>query len=494
MKQAFNPYLPSYEYVPDGEPYLFGDRVYVYGSHDAFQGKEFCVNNYVCWSAPVNNLGEWNYEGVIYDRLQDPLNVRGDQFLYAPDVTQGADGKYYLYYELHKDKGVSVAVADTPTGPYEYLGQVKHPDGTPYGSKKGDAHAFDPSIFIDEDGRVYLYTGLSPAKGGFRLYWKLRGGCMDGGYVIELEPDMLTIKGKQYETIPGVVKAVGTEYEGHGFLEASSMRKINGIYYLVYSSILSHELCYAVSDSPIGPFAYGGTIVSIGDIGFDGVTADKARNFTGNTHGGIICIQNQWYIFYHRQTNQQQCARQGCAEPIFIDEAGHIAQVEVTSCGLNGGPLAGIGTYEARIACNLWGKKGTFAYVNPRHKEKGYPYFTQSGRDREDNPDQYIANMQDKATAGFKYFDFVANKPSYIAVELRGNANGVFKVTADEKGQSLLATVPVVVSDKKEWTCIEVPFASPNEVCALYFTYEGEGYVDFNSYTLKAITDSPTEI
>lgn len=28
-KEAFNPYLPSWEYVPDGEPYVFGDRVYV---------------------------------------------------------------------------------------------------------------------------------------------------------------------------------------------------------------------------------------------------------------------------------------------------------------------------------------------------------------------------------------------------------------------------------------------------------------------------------
>ena len=52
-KQVFNPYLPSYEYVPDGEPHVFGSRVYVYGSHDRFNGKAFCVRNYVCWSAPV---------------------------------------------------------------------------------------------------------------------------------------------------------------------------------------------------------------------------------------------------------------------------------------------------------------------------------------------------------------------------------------------------------------------------------------------------------
>ena len=51
--QAFNPYLPSWEYIPDGEPHVFGDRVYVYGSHDHFNAPIFCVGDYVCWSAPV---------------------------------------------------------------------------------------------------------------------------------------------------------------------------------------------------------------------------------------------------------------------------------------------------------------------------------------------------------------------------------------------------------------------------------------------------------
>ena len=37
-KQVYNPYLPSWEYIPDGEPYVFGDRVYVFGSHDRYNG------------------------------------------------------------------------------------------------------------------------------------------------------------------------------------------------------------------------------------------------------------------------------------------------------------------------------------------------------------------------------------------------------------------------------------------------------------------------
>ena len=65
-KQCLNPFLPANEYVPDPEPHVFGDRVYVYGSHDRFGAPMFCVNDYVCWSAPADNLADWRYEGVIY--------------------------------------------------------------------------------------------------------------------------------------------------------------------------------------------------------------------------------------------------------------------------------------------------------------------------------------------------------------------------------------------------------------------------------------------
>ncbi len=96
--QVFNPYLPSWEYVPDGEPHVFGNRIYVYGSHDRFGAPIFCVNDYVCWSAPIDDLSDWKYEGVIYKKKQDPGNKFGIRSLYAPDVTQGPDGRFYLYY------------------------------------------------------------------------------------------------------------------------------------------------------------------------------------------------------------------------------------------------------------------------------------------------------------------------------------------------------------------------------------------------------------
>ena len=55
-KQAMNPYLPLWEYVPDGEPRVFGDRLYVYGSHDEAGAEQFCVGD-CCLEYPNRGFG-----------------------------------------------------------------------------------------------------------------------------------------------------------------------------------------------------------------------------------------------------------------------------------------------------------------------------------------------------------------------------------------------------------------------------------------------------
>ncbi len=157
-RQAVNPYLPEYEYIPDGEPYVFGDRVYVYGSHDRFGAPMFCMNDYVCWSAPADDLGNWRYEGVIYRKSQDPKNRSGLRLLFAPDVARGADGRFYLFYAFDFMGMMGVAVADHPAGPYAFYGHIHYPDGTIWGRKKGDSFPFDPGVLVDDDGSVYLYS------------------------------------------------------------------------------------------------------------------------------------------------------------------------------------------------------------------------------------------------------------------------------------------------------------------------------------------------
>lgn len=56
MNQIVNPFLPLNEYIPDDEPHVFGDRIYLYGSHDEEGGNTFCPLDYVCYSAPVSTL------------------------------------------------------------------------------------------------------------------------------------------------------------------------------------------------------------------------------------------------------------------------------------------------------------------------------------------------------------------------------------------------------------------------------------------------------
>ena len=62
-----NPFLPLWEYTPDGEPHIFGDRIYLFGSHDTEGGVRYCSKgDYVGWSAPLDDLSDWRYEGVMY--------------------------------------------------------------------------------------------------------------------------------------------------------------------------------------------------------------------------------------------------------------------------------------------------------------------------------------------------------------------------------------------------------------------------------------------
>ena len=192
-KQAFNPYLPSWEYVPDAEPHVVDGRVYIYGSHDLFNGINFCLGDYVCWSAPVDDLGNWRYEGEIFKREQDPAapRIKVTNGLAAPDMVQGPDGRYYLYYFMGGTKMISVAVSDSPAGKYEFFGYVKYQDGTPIG-KKNEPFQFDPGIFKDDDGRIYLYTGF--AFGGNPILLDGSEPTKHGPMVFEIDPsDMLSV-------------------------------------------------------------------------------------------------------------------------------------------------------------------------------------------------------------------------------------------------------------------------------------------------------------
>ena len=414
--QIYNPFLPLYEYIPDGEPHVFGDRVYHYGSHDKEGGDTFCMLDYVCYSAPVDDLTDWRYEGVIYQAKQDP-RYPAPQYMYAPDVVQGNDGRFYLYYCMGGDYGqegyqgpVSVAVCDTPAGQYEYLGVVKNPDGSPMLKYI----CFDPAV-LNDDGTIRLYYGTQYdyeervdfltndfyLQDEIQMFGRSREEILSypdsimGPVMAVLSDDMLTVKEEAKHIIPYRVK--GTSFEAHPFFEGSSLRKVGRKYYFIYSSWQNHELCYATSDQPDRDFVFGGTIISNGDIGYRGRDTQHKLNMTGTTHGSIIEINGQWYVFYHRLTHKSDYSRQACAEKIRILEDGSIPQAEMTSCGLNDGPLSAEGTYPAVIACNL--TNGHMPHGSNSVFQISFPNVTHKGQER------FIAEIEDNTLIGYKYFE-----------------------------------------------------------------------------------------
>ncbi len=483
-KQAFNPFLPVGEYIPDGEPHIFGDRVYLYGSHDNEGGWTFCMGDYTVYSAPVNDLTDWRREGVIYRAAQDPDSSTERRYMYAPDVVQGNDGRYYLYYCMSGEFGfggyygpIQVAVCDSPAGQFEYLGYVRWPDGTPM--KK--YVCFDPCAFND-NGRIYLYYGTQyPDESNEILandseqmsevmerYDKTAEEILstpenvNGAIVAELEDDMLTVKGQPHHIIP-----YEADFGGHEFFEASSMRKVRDKYFFVYSSQYNHELCYAVSDYPDRDFTFGGTIVSNGDIGVNGVTEDCRMNMTGTTHGSIIEINGQWYVFYHRLTHKSDYSRQACAEPIEITPDYRIKQAEITSCGLNGGPLEGKGTYPAVIACYI--TNGNMPHGANKIFDHSFPNVTHEtfpGRDTE----RFIAEISDGTLIGYKYFSF--DEPVNISLTVRGEGDGKFLVFTDLKGE---AVSELEIAPAADWQTVSAPISISAGTHPIYLIYRGTG-------------------
>lgn len=511
-KQAFNPFLPLDTYIPDGEPHVFGDRIYLFGSHDSEGGQRYCAEgNYIGWSAPVDDLSDWRCDGVIYEAAQDP-RVHGDfADLYAPDVVRGNDGRYYLYYGISGGVGhaadghntpIGVAVCDTPTGKYEYLGFVRNPDGSPF-LKYLPA---DPAV-INDGGIIRLYYGwaLSMVAAGAHSGNEGRGGdgqplpdirsmpkeqlrhfllgveqmlfhrtkeqllaepedVMGANHVV-LAEDMLTVISEPTRIVPSQFMALGTDFEGHGFYEASSIRKINGTYYFIYSDENSNMLCYATSPYPDRDFRYRGILQSNGDVGLNGRRGEDRLNMTANNHGSLECINGQWYIFYHRQTHNSTYSRQACAEPVTILPDGSIAQVPCTSCGLNGGPLVAEGLYPAPIACNL--TNGHMPHATNRVVNADIPFITHGDGQR------YITGIKDGTLIGYKYFRFCDCKK--LTLSLRGAAGGQLLLSLDEEGTQPIGAI--TVSPREDWTDFHASL-TVSGTHPLYLRYQGTGMLE----------------
>ena len=480
-----NPFLPLTEYIPDGESHVFGDRVYLYGSHDKARSDRFCVQDYTVWSASVDDLSDWKCHGVTYRKEQDPRSKPGKPVdYYAPDCVRGNDGRYYLYYcamgPNTKNFGpMSVAVSDDPGGPFAYLGDIRYPDGTPVLKYLTN----DPAV-LNDNGRIWLYYGWGLARDFrsklFAPIYNIVQSKLFQRPIAEIkatkpsilscaEEDMITVKREPKAVLDSKTTAPkDSELYHHAFYEAPSIRKIGDLYYLVYSSGENNELAYATSIYPDRDFRYRGVIISNSDLGYKGNTKPKAP--AGTIHGGIECINGKWYVFYHRCTNNTDFSRQACAEPIEILPDGSIPQVEITTHGLSGKPIPTKGEIPAAYACNLTTVKPTKLGIG---KQQTLPRIDES------EGEVYVSDLVDNTQLGYKYLDFQGIQK--IGTTYRGAGEGVIEVRMQENGNSI-GTIPIQPS--LHWTQASGKVALSG-THALYLRFRGKGRIDLKTVTFS---------
>lgn len=416
-----NPYLPLWEHIPDGEPYVFEDpdnpgkqRVYIYGSHDS-RVVDYCGRELVVWSTPVEDLSHWRYDGEI---LKVDKNANGQPLtrsgladvLFAPDITlvTAPDGTktYYLYpNDQAGGRNGLIAKSSRPDGPFEVCNWSKENPNSAEG-----VLAFDPAVFVDDDGRIYGYWGFE------RSY----GAELDPATMATVKPGTKIVE----DMVPG--RYMDGVFK---FFEASSIRKIQDKYIFIYSRFTldgefglpssNYTLAYAYSDKPLGPWTYGGTVIDgrgreVNEQGepFASATVD------GNTHGGICEINGQWYVFYHRHTGTDEYARQAMVAPITVKVTpGHGGKVEISEGEYNseGFALNGLNPLErhsAGIACWYSGPR-TAIHEWPNNRFFGSYVASSYGTDTKfdapydiENNTNPVVNNTDGSIVGYKYFNF----------------------------------------------------------------------------------------
>ena len=367
------------------------------------------------------------------------------------------------------------------------MGDIQYPDGTPVLKYLTN----DPAV-LNDNGRIWLYYGWGLAR-DFRsmllapIYNVVQSKLFQRPLseikatkpsilpcaVVELEEDMVTVKGQPKAVLDSKTTAdKNSDLYHHAFYEAPSIRKIGSLYYLIYSSGENNELAYATSRYPDRDFQYRGVIISNSDLGYQGNTVPKAP--AGTIHGGIEYINGQWYVFYHRCTNNTDFSRQACAEPIEILPDGSIPQVEITTQGLDGEPIPAQGSILAAIACNLTCGKPVRLGIG---RQQALP------RIDEAEGEVYVADLMDNTQLGYKYFDFQAIRK--ISIAYRGTGSGTLEVRIKENGD-VVGTIPVRPS--LQWTQANAE-VKLDGVHPLFLRFRGKGEID-----LHAISFSKEEI
>ncbi|GAA4300319.1 glycoside hydrolase family 43 protein [Aestuariibaculum suncheonense] len=290
IEKAISKPLVSHIYTADPSAHVFNDKIYIYPSHDIDAGIPFNDNG--------DHFGMEDYHVISMDSIESEAVDNGlalhvndvpwaKKQMWAPDAAH-KDGKYYLFFPAKNKEDIfqiGVAVGHSPIGPF--IPQPKPINGS---------YSIDPAIFEDEDGSYYLYFG-GIWGGQLQNYRDNIYSCNNdlpkkeepalGPIVAKMTDDMLEFCETPKEIL--ILDESGSPLlEGDNdrrFFEASWVHKYNNKYYFSYSTGDTHFICYAIGDSPYGPFTYKGRIL------------EPVIGWT--SHHSICQVEGKWYLFYH---------------------------------------------------------------------------------------------------------------------------------------------------------------------------------------------------
>ncbi|MFC4810977.1 glycoside hydrolase family 43 protein [Paenibacillus sp. GCM10023250] len=295
MSDSRKPIVPNepivtHLYTADPSAHVFEGKLYVYPSHD------------IDHDGPTNDNGDQyameDYHVLSFDEALtvctdhgEALHVRdvpwASKQMWAPDAAF-KNGRYYLFFPARDHDGIfriGVATGDSPDGPF-----CAEPAYIP------GSFSIDPAVFVDDDGRAYMYFG--GLWGGQLEKWQTGEYVPDaagpdaaapalGPRAAELNGDLLSFRSAPAEI--RISDEDGTPIkagdEERRYFEGPWMHKHEGRYYLSYSTGTTHKIVYAVSDNPLGPFVFKGTILT------------PVLGWT--THHSIVQYRDKWYLFYH---------------------------------------------------------------------------------------------------------------------------------------------------------------------------------------------------
>lgn len=312
--------LVDHIYTADPSAHVFNGKIYIYPSHDEDidlpeddDGEQYVMKDYHVLS--MEDLdSECVDNGLALSEDDVPWVSRQ---MWAPDAVY-KNGKYYLVFPA-KDKDdifrIGVAESDSPVGPFK-----------PQENFIRGSYSIDPAVFMDDDGRTYCYYG--GLWGGQLEMWQSGSFNRDerrpsgdepalGPMFAEFSDDM-----KEFITEPKHIQILDengnplkASDEERRYFEGPWMHKLNGKYYLSYSTGTTHFICYAESDKSDGPFTYKGRIM------------EPVIGWT--THHSIVEIDGEWYLFYH-DSERSGVSHERCVKytKLDIDENGNITTIK----------------------------------------------------------------------------------------------------------------------------------------------------------------------